>query len=292
MGRKLDEYNKKTIKFFGFKFERKLFWITMGIAIGVILMLIALSLFGVNVSWYGVLFGLGFLVALALAGQLCPERQLDSEFPYTLIWWVFPCSLIGARLYFLIFNGSLNSFMDIIRIWDGGLAVYGGVIGGLIGLIICCIIKKVNIISTTDIVVPLLALGQAFGRIGCIFGNCCYGVEVTNRALQWFPISIYVDGAYHFATNFYESMFDLALFFVLVIILRKCKIKGITTFSYMVGYGLVRYILEAFRAEKQTLFAGSTPVSQIVSIMFVVIGAIGISVLLIVNNRKSSKSSI
>jgi len=105
--------------------------------------------------------------------------------------------------------------------------------------------------------------------------------------LQWFPISIFVHGEYHYATNFYESILDLALFFGLTYLLRKVKLKGIVTFAYLFGYGLIRFILEFFRDEAQTLFIGSMPVSQLVSIGCVLIGAIGISVLLLVNNRRN-----
>lgn len=285
MGKKLDDYKKSIVRFYGFEFESKTFWTTIGVTMGVLLLLLALTLFGVNVSWYGIMVGLGFLSALALCGQLCKSRGIDSEYPYKLIWWIFPLSLIGARLYFLIFDG-MDSFIDIIRIWDGGLAIYGGVIGGFAGLIVCCLINKIDIIKTTDVVVPVLALGQAFGRIGCIFGNCCYGVTVASKSLQWFPIAIFVHGEYHYATNFYESMLDLALFFVLTYILRKVNIKGITTFAYLFGYGIVRFVLEFFRDEVQTLFIGSLPVSQLVSVACVLIGVVGITILLLVNNKK------
>jgi len=289
MGKKLDDYKKSTVKFYGFEFERKTFWTTIGVTFGVLAFLLAMTMFGVNISWYGVMVGLGFLSALALCGQLCKLRGVDSEYPYKLIWWIFPFALIGARLYFLIFDG-MNSFMDIIRIWDGGLAIYGGVIGGFLGLIICCLINKIDIIKTTDVVVPVLALGQAFGRIGCIFGKCCYGVKVATKSLQWFPIAIFVHGEYHYATNFYESLFDLGLFFALTYLLRKTKIKGLTTFAYLLGYGIVRFILEFFRDEVQTLFIGTMPISQLVSIAAVLIGAVGIIVLLLVNNKKQSKN--
>lgn len=287
MGKKLDEYKKTKVRFFGFSFEAKSFWITMGVSVGVLLILIALTLFGVNISWYGVMFGLGFLIALVLACQLCKERDISEEYPYTLVWWVFPFSILGARIYFLIFDG-IDNFVDIFRIWDGGLAIYGGVIGGFVGLIISCIIHKISIIKTTDVVVPVLAIGQAFGRIGCIFGQCCYGIEVTNKSLQWFPISLFVNGEYHYATNFYESLLDLALFFVLTILLRKIKITGIVTFAYLVGYGLIRFILEFFRDQAQTLYLGSFPVSQLVSIVCVITGVVGICTLLLVNNKKNT----
>lgn len=286
MGKKFDEFMKLKIRFFGFEFDNKPFFITIASAIGVFILLIALTFLGVPISWYGVLFGTAFLVALALAPQLCKERNIDKEFPYTLVWFVFPFSILGARLYYLLFHGGIKSLIDILKFWEGGLAIYGGVIGGAIGLIVCCLIKKVNIFRTTDIVVPLLSIGQFFGRIGCIFGECCYGVEVENSALHWFPISIKVHGQFHYATNFYESILNLALFFGLLWLLRKIKITGITTLSYLVGYGLVRFVLETFRAEEQTLFVGNYPVSKLVSIICVVVGAVGICVLLFVNHRK------
>jgi phosphatidylglycerol:prolipoprotein diacylglycerol transferase len=290
MGNKLKDYKKSTVNFFGFEFETKTFWTTMAITVGTLVLLLALTLFGLNISWYGIMVGLGFLSALALCGQLCRERDLDYEYPYKLIWWIFPFSLIGARIYFLIFNG-MDSFWDIIRIWDGGLAIYGGVIGGFIGLIICSIINKKSIIKTTDVVVPVLALGQAFGRIGCIFGKCCYGNLVTSKALQWFPIAIKVHGEYHYATNFYESLLNLGSFFGLTVLLRKINIKGFNTCAYLVGYGLIRFILEMFRAEEQTLYIGSYPVSQLLSLILLIGGTIGITTLLIVNHQKRQKET-
>lgn len=288
MNKKLKELNKSTVRFFGFSWPVKTFWITMGIALGALVLLLALDLLGVNISWYGVMFGLGFLVALALSTQLCKERGLNEEYPYSLVWWIFPLAIIGARLYFLIFDG-LESFAQIFRVWDGGLAVYGGIIGGFLGLVACCLFNKISIPKTTDIAAPVLSLGQAFGRIGCIFGNCCYGVEVTKKSLQWFPVSLEIHGDYYFATNFYEAILDLGLFFVLTILLRKTKITGIPTFAYLFGYGIVRFILEYFREPGQTLFIGNTPISQIVSILCVLTGAVGICILLFVNNRKNSK---
>ncbi|MGN0961149.1 MAG: prolipoprotein diacylglyceryl transferase [Christensenellales bacterium] len=291
MSKKLDELKRSQVTILGYTFKTKTFITTITIALAVLLLLVALTLLGVEISWYGVLFGLGFLSALCLAGQNCKLRDVDPEFPYTLVWFVFPLSILGARLYYLAFHGGIGSFADIFRLWEGGLAIYGGVIGGLLGLIICCLIKKVNIVSTTDAIAPLLSLGQFFGRIGCIFGHCCYGVEVTNKALQWFPIAINISGTYHYATNFYESILNLVLFFVLTTLLRKTKIKGLTTCGYLVGYGVIRFVLEAFRAEEQTLYIGNYPVSQLVSIICVLIGVIGICTLLIVNNRRKENST-
>lgn len=292
MGKLLDDYNKRTVNFIGFKFERKTFFTTIAIALGVLAVFIILSVCGVGISWYGVLLGMGFLVALALAPQMFKENGIKEDYAYTVVWWIFPLAIIGARAYFMIFDSSTYEFLDFFKIWQGGLAVFGGIIGGALGLVLSCLVSKVSIIKTTDAVAPLLSLGQAFGRIGCIFGHCCYGVEVTNKTLQWFPVALKIGSEYHYATNFYESIFDVILFFILLTIFRKIKITGITTFSYMVGYGVIRYILESFRDKKQTLFVGTMPVSQIVSIICVVVGVVGICTLLLVNNKKTKKSNV
>jgi len=142
-----------------------------------------------------------------------------------------------------------------------------------------------------DVAAPLLSIGQFFGRIGCIFGKCCYGNLVTSKALQWFPIAIKVHGEYHYATNFYESLLNLGLFFGLTVLLRKINIKGFNTCAYLVGYGLVRFILEMFRAEEQTLYIGSYPVSQLLSLILLIGGTIGITTLLIVNHQRRQKET-
>ena len=279
------DFKNYKVNIFGFTFGLLPMLITLGCILVVAIVFWIASQYTSTFNGYGLMVGLGFFFALILACQLCKERGLPADYPYSLIWWIFPLSIIGARIYYAIFEG-MTDLGQILRIWDGGLAIYGGIIGGLIGLIICSLLHKHSILKTTDVIVPVLALGQAFGRIGCIFGNCCYGVEVTNKALQWFPISIFVHGEYHYATNFYEAIFDFILFIVLTILLRKVSIKGINTFAYLVGYGLVRFILETFRDNAQTLFIGDMPVSQLVSVGCVLIGAIGICTLLFVNKRK------
>ena len=192
-------------KILGLEFNKKQTLISLAVALGVFIVLLILNLCGVRISWYGVLIALGFMLALVFACKFARFRDLDSELPYDLIWWVFPFSIVGARLYYVIFE-QIPFFWDAFRVWDGGLAIYGGIIGGAIGLIICCLIKKVSIIKTMDIVAPVLLLGQGIGRIGCYMAGCCVGNEVTNPSFQWFPISYYVHGGWHLATFFYECV--------------------------------------------------------------------------------------
>ncbi len=278
------KFNKNTFSIAGAEFNTRNGLITLAVSAGVLAILIFLKLVGVNFSWYGVLIGVAFLLALAFSVKYCKYRDLKSDLPYDLIWWIFPLSLIGARVYYCIFNNSFDMFFDFSK---GGLAVYGGIIGGTIGLVICCLIKKVNILKTMDVVAPVLILGQAIGRIGCYTAGCCYGSEVTNKALQWFPIAYYVHGGWHLATFFWESMLCLIGFFVLAMLLRKYRSTGLIASCYLFYYGIVRYFTESFRDTSAQLFIGSQPVSKWLSLFLVILGTIGIVIIVLKERKKN-----
>ncbi|MBQ4557752.1 MAG: prolipoprotein diacylglyceryl transferase [Clostridia bacterium] len=280
----MKKFNKDSFSIAGAEFKTKSTLIVLAIAFACLALFIILMMCGVNVSWYGILMAVGFLLAIAFSSQFAKYRELSKDLPYDLVWWVFPLSLLGARLYYCIFEGQMSQFFDFM---SGGLAVYGGIIGGAIGLIICCIIKKVNILKAMDIVAPTLILGQAIGRIGCYTAGCCYGIEVTNPALQWFPISYKLMGEWHLATFFYECVLCLIGFFVLAKVLRKFRFTGIVTFGYMFYYGIVRYFTESFRDSTAQLTSGGLAVSQILSLILVVLGTIGI-VSIIIRERKKN----
>lgn len=284
----------KNINIFGFKFKLKNFLLTVIIALFVLLVLILLDTFEVmDVSWYGVIIGTGFLVALVMATQLCENRGLNRDFPYDLILWVFPLSLVGARIYYVLCSlDEFSNFWEMCAIWNGGMAIYGGIIGGLIGLVICCLIHKKDIVATMDVVAPCLIFAQAIGRWGNFVNQEVYGFEVTNKALQWFPICVHITkngmDSWHLATFFYESFLNVLGCIGLVILLRKVKLKGIVASSYLIFYGIVRFFLEGLRVESYILFIPGThfPVSQAVSLAIIVIGVAWLCYILIKNGRK------
>ena len=291
----MDKSNKDRSNFtvLGLEFNTRQTLIAIAVAIGFLIFMLGLDLVGVDVSWYGVLIGLAFLVALALAIKLCKFRDLDKEFPYDLIWWIFPFSIIGARAYYVIFE-KIPFFWEAFKVWDGGMAIYGGIIGGAIGLIICCLIKKVNILKAMDISAPVLILGQGIGRIGCYMAGCCVGNEIQNEALQFFPVSYFVHGGWHLATFFYECVLDIAGFFLLLYLIRKVKETGVVTFAYILYYGIIRAVLETFRevsADNALIIPGTDiKVSQLVSVICVVIGVVGLCYILIKKSRSKAQN--
>ena len=172
--------------------------------------------------------------------------------------------------------------MRVIEIWNGGMAIYGGVIGGAIGVVLCCAIHKINFLNIADIAVVGLILGQAIGRIGCYTAGCCYGIEVTNPSLMWFPLSVQIDGVWHLSTFFYESFCDFVIFIALLLLIcKKIKTNGIIMSLYFVLYGFVRCIIETFRGDSLYLFG--LKVSQMLSLLLMIAGII---LLIIIYTKK------
>ncbi|MBQ2863839.1 MAG: prolipoprotein diacylglyceryl transferase [Clostridia bacterium] len=275
---------KEYFNFLGFKINTKKFMISLGVFAFVVLVLLIVDMLFLEVSWYGFLTGLAFLLAVVISSELMPERGLKKDFSYDLIWWIFPLSIIGARVAFVVNNIHLfDSFWEMCAIWNGGQSIYGGVIGGIVGLVICCLIKKQNPICAMDCVAPVLILGQAIGRWGNFINMEVYGWEITNKALQWFPFGVKVNGTWHLATFFYESVLDFAGFFLLLFLLRKTNKKGVVTLTWFAYYGFIRFFLEQLREEKYIMYIPGTNLqwSTITSIIMFSIGAIGLIAILV-----------
>ena len=254
--------------------------------------MVALTLLGVEISWYGVIIGTGFMLAIALFLGLADTRGLKGDLVYDLILFIFPFSIIGARLYYVLF--SLDkfdwTFVEILQVWNGGLAIYGGVLGGAIGLIICCLIKKQNILKVMDLAVPGLILGQSIGRWGNFVNQEAYGPVVTNEALQWFPFSVYIERAadWHMATFFYESVLSFITFFILLWVVRKFKTPGINVAFYFMLYGLSRVFIEGLRTDSLYLGTTGIRVSQLISGVLILVGVLWLAIIYIRNRGNNT----
>lgn len=251
---------------------------------------VAFTVFGLSVHWYGLIIAVGIVLAVVLARFTAPYRGFQKDDPFEIILWIFPFAIVGARLYFLIFNGGPWGW-ESFAVWNGGLAVYGSILGGALGAVVYCLVRHKDFLDVADIAVPCLALGQCIGRIGCYFGGCCYGIEVTNPAFQWFPLSVQIDGVWHYSTFFYESACDLVIAVVLFLCLRKIKTKGVILGGYMVLYGVVRALIEGIRGESLMLGATGIRVSQLLSILLVFAG-IAVIVWRVLAERKSKEAKL
>ena len=160
-------------------------------------------------------------------------------------------------------------------------------IGGTIGVVLYCAIHKKNFIDVADVAVVGLILGQAIGRIGCYFGGCCYGIEVTNESCMWFPLATQIDGVWHYSTFFYESFCNFIIFAVFMFLIRKIKTRGVMMSLYLICYGTVRCIIETFRGD--SLYIGPIKVSQLLSGLLIITGIILLIVIYTIKYKKKGK---
>lgn len=251
---------------------------------------VAFTLGSLTVKWYGIIIATGVLVAVLIACYNSKLKGYSKDFPYELLLWCFPLAIVGARIYYIIFSGQSYTFVEAIAIWNGGMAIYGGIIGGIIGLILYSVIRNKNLLQITDIVAPSLIIAQAIGRWGNFANQEVYGQVVTDTAQQWFPFAVYIErlGEWHYAMFFYESMLCLIGFILLMFLFQKTKSYGIVTAAYLIFYGIERFILEGMRQESEILFISGTkiPISQVVSIGFVIAGITILVVLQILARKR------
>lgn len=249
-------------------------------------------LFGLKISYYGFLIALAMVLGIFVACKNARMRGLKSDDILLVACYVLPLSIIGARIYYVIFSDQSYTFLQLFEIWKGGMAIYGGVIGGALGVGLYCLIHKKNFLDVADVIVPSLILGQAIGRIGCYFAGCCYGIEVTNLGLQWFPFSTQIDGVWHLSTFFYESLWNLGTFIILMLLLHLAKFKhrGAIASFYLVLYGIGRAWIEGLRGD--SLMIGSVKASQLLSILLIIAGvALFVTYLILAKKGKQKAMS-
>lgn len=222
------------------------------------------KLFGV-ISIYGLLIACAILLAVAVCQREARRRGLPQDTGLDMALWAVPLAVIGARVYYVIFRWDLYRARPLTALyfWQGGLAIYGGVIGGFIGLWLLSRRRKLKLLTLLDIAAPVVILGQAIGRWGNFFNGEAYGSPVTDPAWQFFPVAVYADGGWHLSTFFYESCWNLLGFILLWLYRKKAKREGNVFFLYLAWYGAGRAVIEGLRAD--SLMWGPVRVSQALS---------------------------
>lgn len=257
---------------------------------------ILISLGPITIYWYSFLIFLSILLGLLIIKKEVSKTSLDKDFIFDLIFYLIPICIIGARLYYVIFNFSVfkDNLLDIFKIWEGGLAIYGVVISGILFIIYYCKKKKQSILLTLDILAPCLILGQAIGRWGNFFNSEAHGALTSLEYLQKIHIpkfiidGMYINGNYYIPTFLYESIWCIIGFIVLLIIKNKIKYKkeGIIICSYFIFYSIGRFFIEGLRTD--SLYFFNIRVSQLVSIILLLIGIIGLILIKRRNNHVKS----
>ncbi len=243
------------------------------------------------IRWYGVIMATAFLLGIWLAHCRAQQNNIDPNHIFNMVTIIIPASIIGARLYYVLFtweNYRLEP-LEVLAIWHGGLAIHGGIIGGLLAGLFYLRKYKLPTWQTADIVAPSLILGQAIGRWGNFINQEAHGGPVTEQFISHFPAFIknqmFIQGQYYHPTFIYESMWNLIVFVILTLRWPRKKTDGEIAFLYLILYSIGRFFVEALRTD--SLMLGPLRVAQLVSVTLIIIGAAGILIQRQISKKKS-----
>lgn len=252
----------------------------------------AFSIFGFDIAWYGIIIMLGVIAGLLLARHLAKKSNQNPDLYLDFLIFALIFALIGARIYYVIFSWDQykDNLLSIFNLRNGGLAIYGGFIGSILTAVVFCKVKKYSLLELCDTAMPGLILGQAIGRWGNFFNQEAFGGYTDNIFAMRLNIetaayttkeltqnAIKAGGVRYIQvhpTFLYESLWCLLILVIMLIIWKHRKFKGQVAFTYLIGYGLGRAFIETLRTDQLLLWNTSVPVSVVVSIFLVVIGAL------------------
>ena len=241
---------------------------------------IAFNLGPISIHWYGLLIALAFGLGLLLANYHGVQRKIDIDKLTNLLLLVIPAAIIGARLYYVLFNWGYYAAnpLEIPAVWHGGLAIHGGIIGGfLAGYWYVRREKDLKLWTIADIIAPSLILGQAIGRWGNFFNQEAHGGPVSSEFISRFPDFIqkgmHIEGQYYHPTFLYESLWNGLVFIILLwMIRRKSLPDGVVAMTYLILYSLGRFFVEGLRTD--SLMFGPFRIAQVVSIVSIILAGI------------------
>ena len=247
---------------------------------------IAIKFGPIAIRWYGILIAVGVLLGTVLAIREAARRGENPDTLLNILVVSVISALVGSRVYYVLFNWDYYSqnLLKVFTIWEGGLAIHGGLAGGILVGGIILKVKGLSVWKHLDIVAPSLILGQAIGRWGNFFNQEAFGVPTD---LPW-KLYIdpqhrppqYMDYSYFHPTFLYESVWDFFVFFILFKVLRRRldRFHGTLFLSYLALYSIGRFFTEWLRTD--SLMLGPYRVAQLVSVALVIFAAVGIPVII------------
>lgn len=241
---------------------------------------IAIKLGPVKVAWYGIIIVIGMMLAIFLTIKEAEKRGVSEDFIIDTAFWAIPIGILGARLYYVLFELDvyLSNPIRIFYIWEGGLAIYGGIIAGFLTFYYRSKKENIPLLLLTDITIPYLLLAQGIGRWGNFVNQEAHGGEVSRQFLEDLMLPEFIiegmniGGTYYHPTFLYESVWSLIGVAVILVIRNREKflLRGETTASYFIWYGIGRLFIEGMRTD--SLYMGPFRVSQIVSVILILTG--------------------
>ncbi|NCB80219.1 MAG: prolipoprotein diacylglyceryl transferase [Bacilli bacterium] len=249
---------------------------------------VAITLGPLEIRWYAVFILLGLMLGVYLAVKEAPRKKILQDDIMDFILIAFPLSIIGARIYYVAFSWSdyKDNILSVFAIWNGGIAIYGGLITGAIILYFFTQYRFIKTLDFLDVVAPSVMLAQAIGRWGNFFNQEAYGkaVDSLNYLPGFIRDQMYIDGAYRQPTFLFESLWNLLGFVVICILRRRPKLlkQGEITAFYLIWYGCGRLLIEGLRTDS-LMFLGIR-VSQWLSGILILVGII----MVVLRRRKAT----
>lgn len=234
----------------------------------------------ITIHFYSLCILLGVTFAYIVIMKEAKKQNINTDFMFNVIFYGIIIGIIGARVYYVIFNFGyyFHHLDEIIKVWNGGLAIHGGIITGTIVVYLCSKKRNVSFFKLTDIIIPGVILAQAFGRWGNFFNQEAYGMSVGANTLHKLLVPNFVingmeiNGTYFLPTFYFESILCLIGFVIMLIIRNKTDKKGIITSFYLIWYGFIRFIIEIFRTDSLMLF--NIKVAMLVSALMIILGIV------------------
>ena len=227
------------------------------------------------IYWYGILIMLGVILAVVYASARSRQFGIRQDDLYDAVLFAVPLGIVCARIYYVIFEWEQykDNLSEIFATWHGGLAIYGGIIGGIIVIVVLCKVKKIYVMDMLDLFASAVPIGQILGRWGNFFNCEAYGSSTT---LPWRMVigkNLEEAGAAgNHPTFFYESAWNLIGFIILYFSSKKRKYHGEILLLYLGWYGLGRFFIEGLRTDSLYLWGTGIRVSQVVALICIIIG--------------------
>lgn len=233
----------------------------------------------ISIYWYSITMLIAILTGSFIFIKSAKKQGYEETFLSNLIFYGAILGILGARIYYVLFNLDyyLKDPIQIIEIWNGGLAIHGAIITGLIWFIYYSRKHKKNPLKLLDLAVPSLILAQAIGRWGNFFNSEAHGPEVARETLENLNIPNFIingmniEGKHYHPTFYYESVWDILGFIMLILLRKKLKLKpGQLTGIYFMWYSFIRFFIESLRTD--SLMLGKIKIAQLVSILLFLLG--------------------
>jgi phosphatidylglycerol:prolipoprotein diacylglycerol transferase len=257
---------------------------------------VAFSVFGIPVYWYGIIICTGLMLAVFLGLKNCKKFGIKSDNIFDIVLWALPSAIIGARIYYIMFNWHEydGDIMKMINIREGGLAIYGGIIGAVLAAYIVTRVKKIDFLTVADLAGPYFIMAQGIGRWGNFVNQEAFG---RNTNLPW---GMHSDAIQEYLERLgdssidpmapvhpaflYESVWNFCVFFFLLWYRKRYKVKGEVFFLFMMLYGVGRAWIEGLRTD--SLYIGGTNIraSQLLAVAF----AVAFAVVIFIRRRMCS----